>query len=242
METLPLTCAPSSNNPRSSKKRTSSPDAPATSTKKTKIDSGQGHSNKDRRRKRWRKQRKQPIARGSGAHESSAVSGSAQNVPSSSLRPTSPLPLASRSTATQLSLASYHSDSPFDRSFTPPPSVHLSPVLSPLEQRSTRKEHVKPTPHSEYKVRLLSVSVSNGDGVQTHHSLFTTTKNFLRPLYPLSCVKSGSIYSTNPSRFPLADMSHATAVLSTGSTLISNLMDCEVEAFSAKQSALIAVQ
>jgi hypothetical protein len=244
METLPLTCTPS-NNPRSSKKRTSSPDAPAIITKKPKTDPGQGHSDNDRRRRRRRrrKQKKQPISRDSGAHESSAVSGSAQNVPSSSLRPASPLPLASRSTASQLSLASSQSDSPFDRSSTPPPppSVHSSPVLSPLEQRSARKEHVKPTPHSECKVRLLSVSVSNGDDVQTH-SLFTTTKLFLRALYPLSCVKSVSIYSTNPSRFPLADMSHVTAVSSTGSTLISNLMDWEVEAFSAKKSVLIVVQ
>jgi hypothetical protein len=87
---------------------------------------------------------------------------------------------------------------------------------------------------------LLSVSVSNS--VRTHHSLSTTTKHSLRALYPLLCVKSVSIYSTNPLRFPHAGMSHVTAVSSAGSTLISNLMDSKVEAFSAKKLVLIAVQ
>lgn len=230
--------------PQSSKKRTSSPDAPATRTKKPKTDPGQGHSDKDRsrRRRRRRKQKKQPIH--SGDHDLGAVSGNTQSVPSPSLAPASPLPSASRSTESQLSLVSSQSDRPFDSSSALPPPPHSSLGTSSHGERAActplQSERATPASHSECKVRLLSVSVSNC--VRTHHSLSTTTKHSLRALYPLLCAKSVSICSTNPLRFPLAGMSLVTAVSSTGSTLISNMMDWKVEAFSAKKHVLIAVQ
>jgi hypothetical protein len=245
MEPLTLMRAPTpSYDPQSSKKRTSSPDAPATRSKRPKTDPGQGHSDKDRRRRRRRKQKKQPITHDSGDHDSGAVSGNAQSVPSTSLAPASPLPSASRLTESRLSLVSSQSDRPFDSSSAPPPPLHSSLGTSSHEQRAActplQGERVMPASHSECKVRLLSVSVSNC--VRTHHSLSTTTKHSLRALYPLLCAKSVSICSTNPLRFPLAGMSLVTAVSSTGSTLISNMMDWKVEAFSAKKHVLIAVQ
>ena len=230
--------------PQSSRKRTFSPDTLTTRTKKPKTDPGQGHSDKDRRRRRRRKQKKQPIARDSGAHNLGSVSGNAQNVPSSSLTPASPLPSASRSTGSQLSLTSSQSDKSFESSSAPPTPLH-SPLGSLFhEQRAAcaplRKERVMPASQSDAKVRLLSESVSNC--VRTHHSLFTTTKRCLRALYPLLCAKSVSICSTNPLPFPHAGMSLVTAVSSIGSTLIRNLMEWKVEAFSAKKHVLIAVQ
>jgi hypothetical protein len=157
MEPLPLTRIPtSSSSPKSSKKRTSSHDAPTSFTKKPKTDPGQGHSDKGRKKKRSRRQKKQPIALDSGA-----VSGIAQNVPSSSLAPTSPLPSASRLTESRLSFASSQSDSSPPPIYSPP--VPMAP--SSHEQRTActplLKERVMPTLHSECKVRLLSVSVSN---------------------------------------------------------------------------------
>ncbi len=230
-------------NPQSSKKRTPSLDAPTILTKKPKTEPGQGHSDKDRRRRR-RKQKKQPIARDSGAHNSGAVSGDAQNVTSRSLTPVSPLPSASGSTESQLSLASSQSNRPFDSSSAPLPTVYSSLGSSSHEQHAAyapvRRECVMATSHSECKVRLLSVYVSNC--VQTYCSLPMTTKHSLRALYPLLCAKSVSICSINPLRSPHADMSLVTAVSSTGSTLISNLMDWKVEAFSEKKHVLIAAQ
>jgi hypothetical protein len=227
-----------------SKKRTSSPGAPTTRTKKPKTDPGQGHSDKDRKRRRRRKQKKQPIARDSGAHKLGSVSGNAQNVPSSSLTSASSLPSASKSNESQLSPASSQSDRSFDSSSAPAPPLHSSPGSSSHEQRAAcaplRRERVMPVSHSECKVRLLSVSVPNC--VRTHHSLSTTTKHSLRALYPLLCAKSASICSTNPLRFPHAGMSLVTAASSTGLTLICNLMDWKMEAFSAKKHVLIAVQ
>jgi hypothetical protein len=241
MEPLTIRAPTPSYDPQSSKKRTSSPDAPTTRTKKPKTDPEQGHSDKDRRRRRKRKQKKQPIARDSGAHNG-AVSGN--TLPSSSLTPASPLPSASRSIESRLSLASSQSDRPFDRSSAPPPPLHSSLGSSPHEQRTAcaplRRERVMSASHPECKVRLLSVSVSNF--VRTHHSLSTTTKHSFRALYPLSCAKSVSICFTNPLRFPHAGMSLVTAVSSTGSTLISNQMDWKMEVFSAKKHVLIAVQ
>lgn len=224
MEPPPLIRAPPSHNQQSSKKRTSSPDASTTRTKKSKTDPGQGQTDKDRRKRR-RKQKKQTIVRDSG-DDSGAVSGNAQNVSSSSLTPASPFP--SRATESQPSLVSSQSDKPFDGSSAPsPPPLHLSLGSPSHEQRascaSLLRERVMPAAHSEYKVRLLSVSISNC--VQTLHSLSVTTKYSLRALYHLLCVKSVSICFTNPLRFPPAGMSPATAVSSTGSTLISNLMD-----------------
>jgi hypothetical protein len=156
MEPLPLTRIHTpSRCPKSSKKRASSPDAPKSSTKKPKTDPGQ--ADKGRKRKRRKKQKKQPIA-----HDSGPVPGVAQNVPSSPLAPGSPLPSASKSTESRLS------DSPFDSSSTLPPPIRSSPVaMAPSchEQRAActplRKERAMPTLHSECKVRLLSVSVSN---------------------------------------------------------------------------------
>jgi hypothetical protein len=230
--------------PQSSKKRAPSPDAPTTRTKKPKTDSGQGHSDKDRRRRRRRKQKKQPIARDSGAHKLEAVSGNAQSVPSSPLTPAYSLPSASRSTESQLSLASPQSDRPLDSSSAPPPPLQPSLGSSSHEQLAAcaplRRECVMPASHSECEVRLLSVSVSNC--TNSSHSLSTTTKHSLRALYPLLCAKSVSTCSTNPLRFPHAGMSLVTAVSSIGSTLINNLMDWKVEAFSAKKHVLIAVQ
>jgi hypothetical protein len=182
MEPLSLTRTPTpSGSPKSSKKRTFSPDTPTTFTKKPKTDSGQAHSDKGRSGKRRRKQEKQPIA-----HDLGAASGSAHNVPSSSLAPASPLSSASRSTASQLSFDPSQPDSPFDCSSVPPP-VHLSPVAmtSPSQEKRAAlgKERVTTTLHSEQKVRFLPVSFSNG--VQTHHSLSATIKHFFRALYPL---------------------------------------------------------
>ncbi len=164
MEPLTFMRAPTpSYDPQSSKKRTSSPDAPTTRTKKPKTDPGQGHSDKDRRSRRRRKQKKQPIARTSGAHNLGAVSGNAQSVPSSSLTPASPLPSASRSTESQLSPASSQSDRPFDSSSAPPPPLHSSIGSFSHEQRADcaphRRERVMPASHSECKVRLPSVSI-----------------------------------------------------------------------------------
>src|SRR6267154_15733 len=170
MEPLTSMRAPTpSYDPQTSKKRTSSPDAPTTRTKKPKTDPGQGHSDKDRRRRRRRKQKKQPIARDSGDHDSGAVSGNTQSVPSSSLTPASPVPSASRSTETQQSPASSQSDRPdrpFDSSSAPPPPLHSSLGSSSHEQPAAcappfQRECVMPASHSECKVRLLSVSVSN---------------------------------------------------------------------------------
>lgn len=245
MEPLTFMRTPTpSYDPQSSKKRASSPDSPTTRTKKPKTDPGQGHSDKDRRRRRRRKQKKQPIARDSGTHHLEAVSGNAQIVPSSPLTPAPSLPSASRSTESQLSLASSQSDRPLDSSSAPPPPLHPSPGSSSHEQRvgcaTLRRECVMPASHSECKVRLLSVSVSNC--TNSSHSLCTTTKHSLRALYPLLCAKSVSICSTDPLRFPHVGMSLVTAVSSTGSTLISNLMDWKMEAFSAKKLVLIAVQ
>jgi hypothetical protein len=245
MEHLTFTGALSpSDNPQSSKKRTSSPDAPTTRMKKPKTDPGQGQSDKDRRRRRRRRQKKQPIARDSGAHNLGIVLGNAQSVPSSSLTPACPLPSASRATESQLSLASSQSDRPFDSSPAPPPSAHSPQGPSSHEQCAAcaplRRERVVPDSDPESKVRLLSVSVSNC--VRTHHSLSTTTKHSFRALYPLLCAKSASICSTNPLHFPHAGMSLVTAVSSTGLTLISNLMDRMLESFSAKKHVLIAVQ
>src|SRR6266852_3771861 len=112
MEPLTFMRAPTPYDPQSSKKRTSSPDAPTARTKKPKTDPVQGHSDQDRGRRRRRKQKKQPIARDSGAHNLGTVSGNAQTVPSSSPTPASPRPSASRSTESQLSLASSQSDRP----------------------------------------------------------------------------------------------------------------------------------
>ncbi|KAF8500152.1 hypothetical protein F5888DRAFT_1679523 [Russula emetica] len=155
MEPLTFMRAPTpSHDTQSSKKRTSSPDAHTTRTKKPKTEPGQGHSDKDRRRRRRRKQKKQPIARDSGDHNLGAVSGDAQNVPSSSLTPASPLPSASRSTESRLSLASSQSDRPFDSSSAPPP-LHSSLGSSSHEQRAAcaplRSERVMPASHSECK-------------------------------------------------------------------------------------------
>ena len=229
--------------PQSSKKRTSSPDGPTTRMKKPKTDLGQGHSDKDRRRRR-RKQKKQPIARDSGAHNLGAVSGNAPNIPSSSLMPASPRPSASRSTESQLSLASSQSDGPSDNSSAPPPPLHSSLGSSSHEQRTAcpplPRERVMPASHTECKVRSLSASVFNC--VRTHHSLSTTTKHSFRTFYPLLCAKSVSICSTNPLRFPHAGMSLVTAVSSIGSTSINDLMDWMVEVFSAKKHVLIAEQ
>jgi hypothetical protein len=220
--------------PQPSKKRTSSPDGLTTFKNKPKPDSGQGHSDKDRKRRRRRKQKKQPIVRDSGAHELGSVSESAQNAPSSSLTPTSSLPSTSISNESHLSVASSQSDRPFDSSSAPAPPLHSSLGSSFYEQRAM------PVPHSEYKVRLLSVSVSNC--VRTHHSLSTTTKHSLRALYRLLCAKSVLICSTNPLLSLHVGMSLVTTASSTGSTLISNLMDWKVEAFSAKKHVLIVVQ
>lgn len=220
--------------PQPSKKRTFSPDGPTTCTKKLKTDSGQSHSDKDRKRRRRRKQKKQPIVRDPGAHELGSVSESAQNASSSSLTPTSSLPSTSISNESHLSLASSQSDRPFDSSSAHAPPLHPSLGSSSHEQRAM------PVPHSECKVRLLSVSVSNC--VRTHHSLSTTTKHSLRALYPLLCAKSVLICSTSPLRSLHVGMSLVTTASSTGSTLISNLMDWKVEAFSAKKHVLIAVQ
>jgi hypothetical protein len=244
MEPLTFTRTPTpSYDPQSSKKRTFSPDAPTTRTKKPKTEPGHDQSDKDRRRRRRRKQKKQPIARDSGAHNLGAVLGDAQNIPSSSLTPASPLPSVSRSAETRLSLASSQSDRPFDSSSAPPP-LDLSPGSSSHEQRaacaSLQSERVIPVSHSESKVRLLSEFVSNC--VRAHLSLSTTTKHSSRALYPLFCAKSVSICSTNPLHFPHAGMSPVITVSSIGSTLISNLMDWKVEAFSAKKHVLIAVQ
>ncbi|KAF8489696.1 hypothetical protein F5888DRAFT_1155003 [Russula emetica] len=155
MEPLTFMRAPTpSHDPQSSKKRTSSPDAHTTRTKKPKTEPRQGHSDKDRRRRRRRKQKKQPIARDSGDHNLGAVSGDAQNVPSSSLTPASPLPSASRSTESRLSLASSQSDRPFDSSSAPPPP-HSSLGSSSHEQHAAcaplRSERVMPASHSECK-------------------------------------------------------------------------------------------
>lgn len=220
--------------PQPSKKRTSSLDGPTTCAKKPKTDSGQGHSDKDRKRRRRRRQKKQPIVRDSGAHELGSVSETAQNAPSSSLTPTSSLPSTSISNESHLSPASSQSDRPFDSSSAPAPPFHSSLGSSSHEQRAMS------VPHPECKVRLLSVSVSNC--VRTHHSLSTTTKHSLRVLYPLLCAKSVLISSTNPLRSLHVDMSLVTTASSTGSTLISNLMDWKVEAFSEKKHVLIAVQ
>lgn len=243
MEPLTLIRAPTpSHDPQPSKKRTSSPDAPTTRTKKPKTDPGQCQSDKDRRKRR-RKQKKQAIVRGSGDNLG-AVLGDAQNVPSSSLTPATPIPSASRVTESQPSLVFSQSDRPFDSSSAPPPPLYSSLGIPSYEQRAAcappLRERVISTAHSEYKVRLLSVSISNC--VPTHHSLSVTTKHSLRVLYPPSCVKSVSICFTNPLRFPHVAMSLAIAVSSTGSTLISNLMDWKVEAFFAKKHVLIAVQ
>ena len=159
----PLVRAPTPYDSQSSKKRTSSPVAPTTRTKKPKTDPGQDHSDKDRRRRRRRKQKKQPIARDSGTHNLGASSGNAQSVPSSSLTPASPLPSASRSTESQLSLDSSQSDRPFDSPSAPPPPLH-SPLESPShEQRAAcaplPRECVMSASHTECKVRLLSVFV-----------------------------------------------------------------------------------
>jgi hypothetical protein len=243
MEPLPLTRIPTpSNSPKSSKKRRTSPDAPTTSAKKPKTDPGQGHSEKDNRRKR-RRQEKQPVALDSGA-----VSEIAQNVlpsPASPLTPASPLPSASRLTESRQSLVPSQSDCPLDCSSAPP--IHSSPVAmaSPShEQRAActplRKERVMPISHSESKVRLSSVSVSNG--IQTHHSLSATIKHFLRALYPPSCAQSVLTCSTNPLHFLHAGTSLVTAALSTGSTPTSNLMDRKAEASSAKKRVHIAVR
>lgn len=241
MEPLNLTRAPTpSYDPQSSKKRTLSPDAPTTCTKKPKTDPGQGHSDKDRKRRRRRKQKKQPIVPDSGAHNLGP-----QNVPSSSLTPASPLPSASRpSESGQISLASSQSDRASDNSSAPLPPLHSLLGSSPHEQRAScsplRKERGMRASHSECKVRLLSVSVSNL--VRTHLSLSMTTKHSSRAFYPLLCAKSVSICSTNPLHFPHAGTSLVTAVSSTGLMLINNLMDWKVETFSAKKHVLIAVQ
>ena len=245
MESLTLMhSATPPHDPQSSKKRTSSPDAPTTRTKKLKFDPAQGHSDKDRRRRRRRKQKKQPIARNSGAHNLEAVSGNAQNAPSSFPTPASPLPSASGSTESQLSLASSQSDRPFDSSSNSPLPLHSPLGSSSHEPRTAcallRRERVMPASHSECKVRLLSVSVSNC--IRAHHSLSMTTKHSFRALFPLLCAKSVSICSTNPLHLPHAGMSLVTAVSSTGSTLICNLMDWMAEVFSAKKHVLIAVQ
>lgn len=154
----PMRAPTPSYDPQSSKKRTSSPDAPTTRTKKPKTDPGLDHSDKDRRRRRKRKQKKQPIARDLGAHNLEAVSGNAQSIPSSSLTPASPLPSASRSAESQLSLASSQSDRPFDSSPASPPPLHSLLGSSPHEQSAScapfRREPVIPTSpasHSEYK-------------------------------------------------------------------------------------------
>ena len=237
MEPLPLTHIPTpSGSPKSSRKRTFSPDASTTFKKKPKTDAGQAHSEKRRRRKRRRKQENQPIA-----HDLGAASGITHIVPSSSLAPASPVPSVSES---QLSLDPSQSDAPCDRSSVPP--AHSPPVImasSPHEKRAAcaplGKERPMPTLHSDYKVRFLPVSTSSG--VQTHYSLSASTKHFLRALYPLLCARSVLICSTNPLRFLHAGMSHVTSVLSTGSTLISN-RNWKVEVSSAKKRVLIAAQ
>ena len=236
MEPLPLTRIPTpSGSPKSSKKRTISPDAPTTFTKKPKTDAGQAHD-KGKRRKRRRKQEKQPIA-----HDLGAASGITHIVPSSSLAPASPVPSVSES---QLSFDPSQSDVPFDCPSVPP--VHSSPAVMASSSHEKRaagtplgKERAMPTSHSDLKVRFLPVSISNG--VQTHHSLSTSMNYFLRALLPLLCAQSVLICSTNPLRFLHAGMSRVISVLSTGSTLISNL-NWKVEVSSAKKRVLIAVQ
>ena len=147
--------------PQSSRKRTSSPDASTSRTKKPKTDSGQGNSDKDGSRRRKRK--KQLIARDSGAHHLGAASGITQSVPSSSLTP-APLPSTSRSTE------SFQSDRSLNRLSASPPPLHSLVGSSPHEQRTActplQRERAISASHSECKVRLLSVSTFTS--VRTH--------------------------------------------------------------------------
>src|SRR6266850_2245182 len=78
------------------------------------------------------------------------------------------------------------------------------------------------------------------DGLQTLHSPSAITKPSLRALCRLSCARSVLICFTSLLRFPHAVMSHVMAVLSTGSTLISNLMDEKVDTSTAKRPVLNA--
>src|SRR5882757_8425894 len=82
MDSLSLTHEGTSSFPKSSKKRASSLDAPALPSKKPKADSGQVHSDKNKRR---RKKKKEPIARDSSVSEPTH---------SSSLTPEHPFPSA----------------------------------------------------------------------------------------------------------------------------------------------------
>lgn len=190
-----MRAATPSYDPQSSRKRTSSPDASTTRTKRSKTDPGQGHSDKDKKRRRRRKQKKQPIARDSGTHSLKVVSGDAQNAPSSSPTPASPLPSASRSTESQLSPASSQSDRPSDSSSGPRP-LHSSLGSSPHEQRTAcaplQRERVLPASPSESKVRLLSVSV-----LTVYELMIVSPRPQITPCEPcvISCVPNLSRFA-----------------------------------------------
>jgi hypothetical protein len=72
-------------------------------------------------------------------------------------------------------------------------------------------------------------------GILTLRSPSRTTKHSLQALYPLLYARSVLICFTSPLRSPPVVMSLVTAVLSTGSTLISNALDQKVNVLSAKK-------
>ena len=211
MEPSPLTHAPSNPSPKSSQKRTSSPSAPTPYTKKLKTGSGQGYSDKTKRR---RKKKKLPITR-----ESEMMSGLVQDVRFSSPSPES-LPSASCSAENRPSLIVPHSGTLLSGSSNPPSPVRSSPVA--IASSSEANEVVAEALHAESKVRLSSLVSFNG--VQTLYSPSTNIKPSLRALYRLSCARSVLICSTSLSHCPHVVTSLVMAALSTGLKPITNLM------------------
>lgn len=234
MEALSLTCVPNTSSSESPKKRTSSPGAPTSHRKKPKMDPG--HSDRDKRK---RKKKKRPIT-----HDSGTMLGLIQNVRSSSPAPGPPFPSASSPTKNRSSsFVPSQSDGLSGSSLASPSPVRSPSVAVASSQEAAhallQQERVIPTSPSTSKVRLISMFVSND--VQTLPSLSMTIKCSLRALCPLLFARSVLICFISLLLSPRVAMSHVTVVLSTGSTLINNLMDWKVDASSAKKPVLSAV-
>jgi hypothetical protein len=241
MESFSLTRDPATSTPKSSGKRTSSPGARTPQAKRLKTDVTQVHASRDKRRRR--KKKKQPMTRDS--------SGLTQSERTSSLVPDIPFPSVSGSTENCPSFVSPQSGSRFEGPSTPAPRVHSKPVGTsscfnsgnrpPVSLASLGQDHVIPTLHDESKVRLQSIYIFHGVQI-IYYSLSATTKYCLRPFYPPLCARSVSTYFTNLLLFRHAAMSHATAVLSIGSPLISELVNSRVGVSVARRRALSVVQ